>query len=118
MMSYKITLIMRMDLGMSTGKMIAQACHAAVEANEEAKRHKHKAWRNWKQGGAKKIALQCESLRELEELEEEARKLDLISVKITDAGHTEVPPGSVTCLAVGPDRADLVDRVTGKLPLL
>jgi len=115
---YKMCIVIRTDLGMSAGKMIAQACHAAVGANEEAKRLNHKAWRKWREEGAKKVALEAESLEEIEELSKRAEDLDIVSVTIHDAGLTEIPPGTVTALGLGPDRSDRLDKVTGDLPLL
>ena len=115
---YKMCIVIRTDLGMSAGKMIAQACHAAVGANEEAKRLNHKAWRKWREEGAKKVALEAESLEEIEELSKRAEELDIVSVTIHDAGLTEIPPGTVTALGLGPDRSDRLDKVTGDLPLL
>ena len=105
---YKMVVVVRTDLGMSVGKMVAQACHAAVSASEESKRTKTKDWRRWMNTGGKKVALEAESLEEL----------DITNVLIQDAGHTEVPPGTVTCLGLGPDQAMNIDSVTGDLPLL
>jgi PTH2 family peptidyl-tRNA hydrolase len=115
---YKMCIVIRTDLGMSAGKMIAQACHAAVGANEDAKRLNHKAWRKWREEGAKKVALEVESLEEIEELAKRAEELDIVSVTIHDAGLTEILPGTVTALGLGPDRSDRLDKVTGNLPLL
>jgi len=115
---YKMCIVLRMDLGMSTGKLIAQAAHAAVGASELGKKENHKAWRRWRDEGAKKVALEAESLEEIEELAEKANKLDIVNILIQDAGHTEVPPGTVTALGLGPDRSDLLDKVTGSLPLI
>ena len=115
---YKMCIVLRLDLGMSTGKLIAQAAHAAVGASELGKKENHKAWRRWRDEGAKKVALEAESLEEIEELAEKANKLDIVNILIQDAGHTEVPPGTVTALGLGPDRSDLLDKVTGSLPLI
>jgi len=115
---YKMCIVLRLDLGMSTGKLIAQACHAAVGASELGKKENHKAWRRWRDEGAKKVALEAESLEEIEELAEKANELDIVNILIQDAGHTEVPPGTVTALGLGPDRTDLLDKVTGSLPLI
>jgi PTH2 family peptidyl-tRNA hydrolase len=115
---YKMCIVLRTDIGMSCGKLIAQACHAAVSASEEAKKTHSKEWRGWRDEGAKKVALEVDSLEELEELAERAEELDIVNVLIQDAGHTEVPPGTVTALGLGPDRSDKLDRVTGNLPLL
>ncbi len=115
---YKMCIVLRMDLDMSTGKLIAQAAHAAVGASELGKKENHKAWRRWRDEGAKKVALEAESLEEIEELAGKANKLDIVNILIQDAGHTEVPPGTVTALGLGPDRSDLLDKVTGSLPLI
>jgi PTH2 family peptidyl-tRNA hydrolase len=115
---YKMCLVLRLDLGMSTGKLIAQAAHAAVGASELGKKENHKAWRSWRDEGAKKVALEAESLEELEELQRKADDLDIVNLIIQDAGHTEVPAGTITALGLGPDRSDLLDKVTGSLPLI
>ena len=115
---YKMVIVIRTDLSMSVGKMIAQACHAAVLASEKSKKTRTKHWRRWQDTGGKKVALEAESLEELEALALHAEELDIVNVLIQDAGHTEVPPGTVTCLGLGPDQAMKIDRVTGDLPLL
>lgn len=115
---YKMVIVVRTDLGMSVGKMIAQACHAAVACSEQAKKTHSKQWARWRDEGAKKVALEAESFEELKELTSKAEQLDIAYVLIQDAGHTEVAPGTTTCLGLGPDQAQRVDKVTGNLPLL
>ncbi|KYH36936.1 MAG: peptidyl-tRNA hydrolase [Candidatus Bathyarchaeota archaeon B23] len=115
---YKQCIVLRADLGMSVGKLISQACHAAVEASEEAKRRRPRVWRRWREEGAKKVVLRVESLEELEELAERAEELDITHVVIRDRGLTEVPPGTITALGLGPDLSERMDRVTGHLKLL
>ena len=116
--SYKMCIVLRIDLGMSTGKLIAQACHAAVGASEMAKKENHKAWMRWRDEGGKKVALEAESLEELEDLAERADELDIVNYVIQDAGLTEVPPSTVTAIGLGPDLAERIDKVTGSLPLI
>jgi PTH2 family peptidyl-tRNA hydrolase len=49
---------------------------------------------------------------------ERAEALDIVAVTIEDRGLTEVPPGTVTALGLGPDLSSKLDKVTGSLPLL
>jgi len=114
---YKQCIVLRTDLGMSTGKLISQACHAAVESSELAKKLKHKAWRAWRDEGAKKVVLQADSFEDLEELADKAEGLDIVNVLIQDRGLTEVPPGTLTTLGLGPDNSEKMDKVTGPLKL-
>jgi PTH2 family peptidyl-tRNA hydrolase len=116
--TYKMVIVMRTDLNMSIGKMIAQACHAAVSCSEECKRTQTKHWRRWRDEGAKKVALQGDSFEELEELAQKAEELNVTYVLIQDAGHTEVAPGTTTCIGIGPHQEQFIDKVTGRLPLL
>jgi len=115
---FKQVIVLRTDLGMSVGKLISQACHACLDSVEEAKKSRHEAWRRWRDEGAKKVVVQAESLEDLLELAEEATELGLPFAVIEDRGLTEVPPGTVTALGIGPERAELVDKVTGSLKLL
>ena len=116
--TYKMVIVMRTDLNMSIGKMIAQACHAAVSCSEECKRTQTKHWRRWRDEGAKKVALHGDSFEELEELAVKAEELNVTYVLIQDAGHTEVAPGTTTCIGIGPHQEQFIDKVTGRLPLL
>ena len=116
--NYKMVIVIRTDLKMSTGKIVAQACHAAVGCSEEAKRTHTKHWRRWRDEGAKKVALQSDSHDELEELAIKAEALNIPHILILDAGHTEVPPGTTTCIGIGPHQEQYIDKVTGNFPLL
>ena len=55
---------------------------------------------------------------ELLELEEQAKESGLPNALIIDKGLTEIPPGTITCLGIGPAPAEKVDKLTGGLPLL
>lgn len=110
----KQAIVARTDLGMGTGKLAAQVAHASLQAYEDAD---DDTGRKWMTGGAKKIVLKGSGESQLRELADEARRERLPYALVSDAGHTQVAPGTVTALAIGPGEENLVDRVTGDLSL-
>src|SRR3990172_1267380 len=116
-MEYKQVIVVREDLNISEGKRAAQVAHAAVGAALEARESHTKWYKEWLREGQRKVVLRARDLQELRELHEQARTLKLPAVMIDDAGLTELPPGTTTCLGIGPAPEDQVDRVTRRLPL-
>ncbi len=115
MVEYKQCIIVRDDLKLSKGKLAVQVAHAAISSYELAEEDVREAW---KEGGQKKVVLRVATLQELFELKESARKHGLPSALITDAGLTEVPPGTITVLGIGPAEVGELDKLTGHLKLL
>lgn len=115
---YKMVLVLRGEIRLTPGKAAVQVAHAAVMLSDLAARKSPREWAAWRAEGQKKIALVVPTLTDLEELDRAARARKLPTVFVEDAGLTEVPPGTRTVLGIGPARADLIDPITGKLPLL
>ncbi len=115
MSELKQVILMRNDLKMSKGKMIAQGAHASVDAAFSANK---KLFSKWRGAGMKKIALRVDSLEQLKELLSKAQDADIITSQIQDAGHTEVKPGTITCGAIGPGPEVQIDKITGELKIL
>ena len=110
----KQAIVARRDLGMGEGKLAAQVAHASLSASEDTGRRNRT---EWKGEGQKKVVRGADSESQLFELADKADTEGLPYAIVRDAGHTELDPGTVTTLAVGPARDALVDRVTGDLPL-
>ena len=103
---------------MSPGKIASQAAHAAVSAAEECRKTRPEWFKAWILEGQKKVILKVESEGQLRNILSEAKALDLPAALIEDAGLTEVPPGTVTALGIGPAPSEMVDKLTGRLKLL
>lgn len=114
-MEYKQVIVIRKDLNLSLGKIAVQVAHASVSAYKKANKNTVK---NWESQGAKKVVLQVNTEKELLDLFENTKKLKLPSALIKDAGLTEIPPGTITCLGIGPEKNEKIDKLTGELPLL
>ncbi|CCQ36081.1 peptidyl-tRNA hydrolase [Natronomonas moolapensis 8.8.11] len=110
----KQAIVARTDIGMGTGKLAAQVAHASLKAYEDAEPD---ARREWKAGGQKKIVLKGSGETQLRRLADGARRERLPHAVVSDAGHTQLDPGTVTTLAVGPGPENIVDKVTGDLSL-
>jgi PTH2 family peptidyl-tRNA hydrolase len=99
---------------MNKGKIAAQAAHASVSVLEKVD---DEIVTEWKQSGMKKIVLKVATTEEMLELFEKAKK-KLPCALITDAGHTQIAPGSKTCFACGPIEENERAKYFGQLKLL
>lgn len=111
----KQVIVVRDDLNLSRGKLAVQVAHASIIGYEKANKE---ILREWKSQGQKKIVLKVKDLEELMRVKEKAEKLGLPVGVVVDAGLTEIPPGTITSIVIGPDDAKKIDRVTGNLQLL
>ncbi|KQM12392.1 peptidyl-tRNA hydrolase [Methanomassiliicoccales archaeon RumEn M1] len=117
-MDNKMVIVVRQDLKLSAGKMAAQVAHAAVNCAFAAKGRTPDWFDRWYSEGQRKVVVKAPSLQELYAVKVGAEDLGLVTSLITDAGMTEIPPNTVTCLGIGPGPEAVVDKVTGHLKLV
>ncbi len=140
----KQIIVMRKDLGMRKGKMIAQGAHASLKVFMDRAHPIHtdcdvfpvgfeepvtpynalyldltKMMYEWTRGRFTKVCVSVDSEEALLAVYEKAKEADLPCALIEDAGLTEfkgVP--TKTCCAIGPAAPDDLDPITGELKLL
>lgn len=113
----KQIIVMRTDLNMRKGKMIAQGAHASLGVT--LKNLDDPRVREWLSGAFAKICVRADSAEEIWLIIEAAHKAGLLYTTILDSGRTEFHGVStLTCAAVGPDRDEALDPITGGLKLL
>lgn len=112
----KQVIVVRSDVKMGKGKMGAQIAHASLGAYRKAKKLDARKVAGWERDGGKKVVLKA-TLDEIVELKKWADAEGIVSFMVQDAGHTQVEPGTVTALGIGPDTDERL-RPTEKLKLL
>lgn len=112
---YKQVIAVRKDLRLDKGKLAVQVAHASLGSYKKAN---SKAKEEWESEGSKKVVVKVEDLKELLDLQKKARRLDLPCSLIRDAGRTQLRPGTITCLGIGPAWEERIDRVTARLKIL
>lgn len=97
-MDYTMYLFVNNDLKMGKGKIGAQIGHCVQHLIEDILKNKEKNndYLKWKSNGSKKIVLKA-SYTQLLELQN-----DNLSRSIYDAGHTQIPSGSLTIVGFFP----------------
>ncbi|MGC9009284.1 MAG: peptidyl-tRNA hydrolase Pth2 [Sulfolobales archaeon] len=117
---YKQTIIVRSDLKMSPGKLAVQVAHASVDAVlKSLDNDKWRKWLNeWIVQGMKKVVVKVDNERKLLDLYEKCLSLEIPCSLIRDAGRTELEPGTLTAVGVGPAPSKIIDKISGNLPLL
>ena len=115
-MTVKLAVVVRTDLGMGRGKIAAQVAHAAVAATLASLGTA--GFAAWLREGQPKVVLKVSTGGQLEDVVRQSRESELPVEVISDAGRTQVTPGTLTCCALGPAESHRVDGVTAGLSLL
>lgn len=111
-------LVVRNDLKMGKGKIAAQCSHASIASFLKAHERKWGSdYQEWLDEGMQKIVCKVESEKELLQLFEQV-KGKFPTALITDAGHTQIDPGTKTCIGIGPAKESELKKYTGHLKLL
>ncbi len=111
----KQVFVVRTNLKMGKGKIAAQVAHAAIELYRKASREELE---EWEIEGSKKVVLKVSTLEEMEQIKKQCYSQKIKTCYIHDAGHTQVDPGSVTVLGIGPVEDEKIDRITGHLKMM
>ena len=117
MTEIKQVIVVRTDLDMGKGKIAAQVGHACVLGAEHVRKSNSSWFMKW-WNGQEKVVVKVSSLKELEKIRDGAIELALPWSEVTDAGHTQIAPGTTTCISIGPAPENLIDKITGELSLL
>jgi PTH2 family peptidyl-tRNA hydrolase len=120
----KQVIVMRNDLNMRKGKMIAQGAHASLsfltrrlENSDKIKLSKPE--QEWLDSSFAKVCVRVDSEEQLMDIFQKAKDAMLEVHLITDSGKTEFHgEPTKTCLAIGPDYSSKIDQITGQLQLL
>ncbi len=114
----KQAIILRSDLEMSRGKLAAQAAHASLMSYFECEKADKSIAKEWLATGEKKIVLKVGDEESLVKLYKAFQFKGVPCALVTDAGLTEIPPGSKTALGVGPWQSSRINEFTSGLKLL
>lgn len=113
---HKMVFVINTSLKMKTGKIASQTAHTAVSLYLKAKERRNDDIDKWIARGQAKVVVKGLNSDHLIGLEANANLIGLLTQTIRDAGRTQIPAGSLTCLGLfGPD--ELVDKITGSLTL-
>lgn len=128
-MKSKQVIVIRKDLNMRKGKIVAQGAHASVKVildmmipearGSILELNPDTPLIDWITGSFTKICVSVDSEQELIDIYEKAIASGLHASIITDSGLTEF--GGVptrTAVAIGPNWSNDIDTVTGNLKLL
>ena len=113
----KQVIVVRTDLDMGKGKIAAQVGHACVLGAEHVRKSHTEWWSEW-WGGQEKVVVKVSGIKELQEVKRHSIDLNLPWSEVSDAGHTQLAPGTTTCISIGPAPENLIDKITGDLKLL
>lgn len=127
MSKIKQVIVIRKDLNMRKGKMVAQGAHASMAFMSKIILDQDPKFTDdfteeqiqWMNGMFAKICVSVDSEEELLQIFSAAKEQNLTVELITDGGLTEFHgQATITCLAIGPHQSEKIDPITSHLKLL
>ena len=115
---YKQVIVIRTDLKMKVGKKCAQACHASLSSAEISRSKNVSLFRGWKREGQRKVVLKITTEEDIRKLYQDVLQDGLGAYLVADAGLTQLEPGTITALGIGPDLSTKIDKHCKELKLL
>jgi PTH2 family peptidyl-tRNA hydrolase len=116
-MNFKQVIVVRKDLKLAKGKLAAQASHASLGAFQKTQKTSPIDAKMWESEGGKKVIVYVADEKELFALKEKIPD-DIATFVVRDAGLTQLEPGTVTCLGIGPAEDAKIDKYTKDLKLV
>ena len=113
-----MVIVTRKDLHLSKGKLAAQVGHAVMECTLKADRVIPKTLERYRKEGARKIVVAVKDADEMKRLYGAISSVGIVCHLVKDAGHTEIPPGTMTVMGIGPAPRDSIDAFTADLQLV
>lgn len=126
MSELKQVILVRKDLKMSVGKTAAQVAHASMGVFFNLMKNvPHGKFlrltryeRSWVDGRFTKLVKGVKNESQLLAAHEKAKEMGINCCLIKDAALTELDEPSFTCLALGPDDFDKIQKITKRFQLL
>lgn len=114
----KQVILVRNDLDMGKGKLAAQCCHASVMSYMQAVKSNKEIVDHWLKTGQKKIVLKVDDEKIIKKLLQAFEFKKIPCALVNDAGLTQLQPGTITTLGVGPWTSAEINFYTSALKLL
>ncbi len=102
---------------MGKGKLAAQCGHAVIEAFLKTQIKSPNDCKAWLSEGQMKVVVKIDSEKALLELFENLKN-QFPCALIKDAGRTQIEPGTITCMGIGPVEESKIDKYTSNLKLM
>ena len=113
----KQVIVVREDLKLGKGKMAAHVAHASLAAYQKVKRGHPEVVEEWESWGEKKVVVGIRGEQAIIDLFEMVKR-EIPCELIRDAGLTQIEPGTITALGIGPWNDEKIDKFTRHLKLL
>lgn len=109
-------ILMRTDLNMSPGKMVAQGGHAVQYMCMDPDLVRDKWFWDWQESSTKVVL--SVNKQELEDILAKLDEYEYIINPVIDSGRTEIAPNTLTCASIQPLPRKIAKEFVGHLKLL